>query len=89
MRKARRPSETHQRVQLMWDSIFRSSVKTPRPAATAKMVLDQNLCETEDITGLTEYRLPRLIAFEPFRLRKGVDLFRGLRGVPLTPVYYL
>jgi hypothetical protein len=29
--------------------------------------------------GCAEYRLPPVIIFEPFRLRDGVDLFRGLR----------
>jgi hypothetical protein len=35
--------------------------------------------------GYAECRLPPAIIFEPFRLRNGVDVFRGLRGVPLTP----
>jgi hypothetical protein len=39
--------------------------------------------------GCAEYRLFPLVVFEPFRLRNGVYVFRGLRGVPLTPGYYL
>jgi hypothetical protein len=60
--------------------------EAPPPKAATKRIVHGETFVRQLASGR---RLPWLIVFEPFRLRNGVDVFRGLRGGPLTRGYYL